>query len=139
MFKLLAIAVAAVAISTAAFADTPHYREHVTWIGVGGPGYPGCLLFQTQEQGGVYGVDNWAGRDVSAPGYTGAAKLFVIGVSSSSLYKDTSGALLTFLVTSRYSNLTLTVNFDDRGPNSGYIYPECSSGANVNAASKVGQ
>lgn len=142
-FTKLAVAVSVVfGVPAIAHAQTLHYREHVTFIQLGAS-FPGCLMFQTREGGGVVGIDNYNGRDTGGPGYTGQAKNYVVGVGTdpTSVYHETGAAWLTTLSTSRYSFLqTMTVNFVDWGlQSSNRTYNDCNNLSNLYAVGGIGQ
>jgi len=140
--KLAAVVYTTLMVSTIAQAQTPHYREHVTFIQLGAS-FPGCLMFQTSEGGGVVGIDNYSGRDTGGSNYNGRAKNYVVGVAtdSTSVYHETGAAWLTMLSTSRYSFLqTMTVNFVDWGlQSSTRTYNDCNNLPNLYAVGGIGQ
>jgi len=140
--KLISMISVMIGVSVTTQAQTFHYREHVTFIELGAS-FPGCLMFQTLEGGGVFGIDNYNGRDTTGPNYSGRAKNYVVGVGtdSTSVYHETGAAWLTMLSTSRYSFLlTMTVNFVDWGlQSSTRTYNDCNNLPNLYAVGGIGQ
>lgn len=119
-------------VPASAFADTFHFREAVSYMATGGPANATCLIFQTVQGGGVYGIDNSAGGDSGATGYTGLATRYVIHVAAADAFGPVGGFVDTMIASSRFSNQTLTVNFNDAGLNAATGCPVASDAKVVN-------
>jgi hypothetical protein len=152
--------VAAVALLTAlpAFATTQHVREQVTFVSLGAGAHPGCLMFQIASQGGKQGINNSAvasGGDAGAPGYTGTALRYAVGIGTdatsgftaspqpSTGYWASAGVSIMMIMSARYANgPALLLNFVDEGQNAGGgtpIYGDCGTASDVYAVGGFGQ
>ncbi len=113
------------------------WRETVTFSAEGNLNSGArCLMFQTVEGGGVVGIDNSSGGDSAAPGFTGGAVRYGVGLGTSSPYNALGADVVLKISTSRYSSGLMKLSFDDYGLNNG-IYADCS--ANVHAVGRFGQ
>jgi hypothetical protein len=149
---LATLALAAFSMAPARATTTSYWRDVITYVSVAPATLGGCIKFQTLQTGGVVGVNNIATTgDTGAPGYTGGATMYAIGVGpgtgGSYTHQITGGGILMLLESSRLSaNLTtpLTVNWVDEGgnstagPSSSVYYGDCPT-SGIHAADAIGQ
>jgi hypothetical protein len=139
MRKFLLIAALTFSFAAPAIADTNHYEDTVTYIGVP-TNYNSCISFQTTGTGGKLGFDNSSGGQSGHTGYDGAAQWNVIGVGTGTGNRQNqAGEIMTMLLNSRLSGLAspMTIDWVDAGVNSGPIYGDCNT--SFHAAKIYGQ